>query len=496
MTAGPGLTGGGSAGNVTLALSMPISPADGGTGATTPAAALANLGAQAALPGVTSDSSNGINVAGKVVAGTTFSAGNGLNEVNVKAEGAVGDGTTNDYPAILAAITAASTNNCAYFPPGSYAIGTPLTITTKTCMNFAPGAALKYIGTSTTNVLTIEEPTGLRGISVILNNISIDGNGLATNGIYGYTLVGFKIENPSVRNVKDTGIVLDNSILGTIVNPVVSVAEPHTIMPVNGIVLGPKHTDTTLTIITPRIEGVSGVGIKVIRASNTTIIGGTSEGNGIGIETDSPSTQTLIEGIDLENNSTDDVLSTTQTTTMSEVSSSSTNGVVLSGFAAWNSIRGSNIKNISLGSTVFATTLTNVIAGQITDLSIGPVYINVTTIGKGTLSSFPSLTVTGALTAKVLPPTGTNVAGSNVGNAGSGPFSRLEDLGTCAMSSGACEVITLNHTYTSAPVCVATWTGTGTLTGNIKASTTTNTLTISSTVNTDTALVGYSCFSK
>jgi hypothetical protein len=45
VTAGSGLTGGGSTGNVTLALSMPISTANGGTGASTPDEARANLGA-------------------------------------------------------------------------------------------------------------------------------------------------------------------------------------------------------------------------------------------------------------------------------------------------------------------------------------------------------------------------------------------------------------------------------------------------------------------
>jgi hypothetical protein len=46
----------------------PIAITAGGTGAGTPAGALANLGAQVALPGVTSDGSNGINVAGNFAA--------------------------------------------------------------------------------------------------------------------------------------------------------------------------------------------------------------------------------------------------------------------------------------------------------------------------------------------------------------------------------------------------------------------------------------------
>jgi hypothetical protein len=52
VTAGPGLTGGGSSGNVTLSLSMPIPPANGGTGATTPSGALANLTSAVWVDGV------------------------------------------------------------------------------------------------------------------------------------------------------------------------------------------------------------------------------------------------------------------------------------------------------------------------------------------------------------------------------------------------------------------------------------------------------------
>jgi hypothetical protein len=52
ITTGPGLTGGGSSGNVTLALSGPVSTANGGTGAADPTGALANLGG-AALSGAT-----------------------------------------------------------------------------------------------------------------------------------------------------------------------------------------------------------------------------------------------------------------------------------------------------------------------------------------------------------------------------------------------------------------------------------------------------------
>ena len=45
VTAGPGLSGGGTTGTVTITLSIPVTIGHGGTGATTPAQALVNLGA-------------------------------------------------------------------------------------------------------------------------------------------------------------------------------------------------------------------------------------------------------------------------------------------------------------------------------------------------------------------------------------------------------------------------------------------------------------------
>jgi hypothetical protein len=70
----------------------------------------------------------------------------------------------------------------------------------------------------------------------------------------------------------------------------------------------------------------------------------------------------------------------------------------------------------------------------------------------------------------------------------------LRDAGQCTMTAGACSAQTLGHTYTAAPGCVLTWTGTGTLTGHLMAPSTTTTVTPASDVNTDTAQVTWACF--
>jgi hypothetical protein len=72
---------------------------------------------------------------------------------------------------------------------------------------------------------------------------------------------------------------------------------------------------------------------------------------------------------------------------------------------------------------------------------------------------------------------------------------KLADQGQCQMVSGACSAQSLSHTYASAPNCVATWTGKGTLTnGGLKIASTTTTVTPSSSTNTDTAVVNWVCF--
>ena len=82
------------------------------------------------------------------------------------------------------------------------------------------------------------------------------------------------------------------------------------------------------------------------------------------------------------------------------------------------------------------------------------------------------------------------------GSTGSGAFLRMLDQGSCTMTSGACASVTLNHTYTTAPVCLGNWTGSGTLVGALKMPTTTTSVTPASSVGTDTAVVSYVCFGK
>jgi hypothetical protein len=71
---------------------------------------------------------------------------------------------------------------------------------------------------------------------------------------------------------------------------------------------------------------------------------------------------------------------------------------------------------------------------------------------------------------------------------------KISDQGSCTMAAGTCTAQSLASTYAAAPVCAATWTGTGTLTGILKVASTTTTITPSSSVGTDTAQVSWICF--
>ncbi len=73
---------------------------------------------------------------------------------------------------------------------------------------------------------------------------------------------------------------------------------------------------------------------------------------------------------------------------------------------------------------------------------------------------------------------------------------RIGDQGSCTMTTGSCSAQTLSHTYANAPNCIATWNGTGTLTGSVKVPATTTTVTPASSVATDTAVVNWVCFGK
>jgi hypothetical protein len=82
-----------------------VSVTAGGTGASTAAAALQNLGGQSAMAGVSSDGTTGMKVSGNVAAATTNSSVNKVLVVTAPPYNAKCDGVTDDQTAIQAAFT-------------------------------------------------------------------------------------------------------------------------------------------------------------------------------------------------------------------------------------------------------------------------------------------------------------------------------------------------------------------------------------------------------
>lgn len=84
---------------------------------------------------------------------------------------------------------------------------------------------------------------------------------------------------------------------------------------------------------------------------------------------------------------------------------------------------------------------------------------------------------------------------------GSGAFAfqtgarvQLADQGSCTMTAGVCSAQALGSTYSSAPNCYGSWTGTGALAGALKMPSTTTTVTPTSSNAADTAQIKWVCF--
>ena len=131
VTAGPGLTGGCSSGNVTLALAGPIAPTNGGTGATDATGARTNLGAAASGANADITSLSGMAIALPVTEGGTGSRTVAAALTNLNGSvtqypewfGAIGDGVHDDTAAFQAAFAALpSTGGTVHLAAKTYLI--------------------------------------------------------------------------------------------------------------------------------------------------------------------------------------------------------------------------------------------------------------------------------------------------------------------------------------------------------------------------------------
>lgn len=152
-------------------------------------------------------------------------AGSDLELFNVKdaAYGAKGDGSTDDSTAIAAAITAAkSAGGVVYFPPGTYIIGTTLTLQSKVHLRGAGPEVtkLKLKNSANTNVIKTANygAAGIRDFSI--RDLTIDGNNANNTEGSGILIDGqkFVLEDLEVHHCAADGVntqMTEEAILDT-----------------------------------------------------------------------------------------------------------------------------------------------------------------------------------------------------------------------------------------------------------------------------------------
>jgi hypothetical protein len=219
---------------------------------------------------------------------------------------AKGNGSHDDTAAIDEAIDyCSSKGKTLVFPSKVYLVSklAPFTVY-DTILVGEPGARLKFTGTGV-GVTIDGSANSATGLRVILRDLILDGNGTLDYCIDTLLLVNGELRNVRCTNCKIAGVRLRWSVSNLIDTLVVSHQfEAFTTTPVSGIVLdvGTGNICGGNTIVNPRIEGVSGPGIDIAGAQGTTIVGGTSEGNGTGILIRANQLLTTVQGIDCEVN--------------------------------------------------------------------------------------------------------------------------------------------------------------------------------------------------
>jgi hypothetical protein len=335
-----------------LAVAAGIVPtANGGTGATTAAQALANLGG-AAISGqaftgpISAPSINGNSIVG---------------EISLTGYGGVGDGITNNDAAFASAIAAIPTKGCLVISPGVYAIQTSLTL--PSCMRGIGNPSIKYTGSSTTYVMHMGYVYGY-----YLGQIIIDGNGLASYGLEFDSTLDPTVDRVKVTNVTVAGFRGAYVQNGHFIQPTVSRnSGAFTTVPVNCMVFD-TATSSDNKIDDLICDHVSGAGILGDNLINSTFIGGTSEGNATGIDCEGGTGQNCSYNhfitMDVEVNTTDIVINGPNAgrNTFTAMSSgfSSTNGVTINastGNSTGNMFIGGSYGSVVLGPNAYLTKL-------------------------------------------------------------------------------------------------------------------------------------------
>jgi hypothetical protein len=210
-----------------------------------------------------------------------------------------------------------------FIQPGIYPIGVGWTLTYAISVNSntsfigPPGTILSFTGNAGMVIDGTAADNGARNI--YWENISVFGNASITNALTLKKVIASTFINLKAWNVPGVAVLCQFCVVDTFIRPKVSGNEHEgTIHPAEGItfdwISNASNASNDNLLISPVVEGLKtapGIGIHVAHAGEIKAMGGTSEGNLIGIQVDASLAgfnANSFSNMDLEANTKNDIV--------------------------------------------------------------------------------------------------------------------------------------------------------------------------------------------
>lgn len=300
--------------------------------------------------------------------------------VSVKDFGAIGDGVTDDTAAVVAARdSAVSAGRVLYFPSGNYALSALDLGFSGLKVHCEATATLTHTGTG--KFITFDAGTGLEGY---FYDIHLTGYPTLQGNLNTTDLIYIRSSHHMLIDVRardcDCAVRVDFSVLSRIyINHSVNQAPFSIKTPVNTLVMDKRTRvdaavePTTACDVWVVSEGVSGAGLLFEYAQVNHVLGGTSEGNGIGIDVKPNSSGNRFDAVFMEANSVKDISDASSYTEYNNCYAGSAVGsIVGSGYK--RRFVGGYIKSLVIDSPAGFTRLVDVnLTGSFADNSINTI---------------------------------------------------------------------------------------------------------------------------
>lgn len=305
-----------------------------------------------------------------------------------------------------------------YFPKGVYAYSASPNFALSGIRLIGENATLKFTGTG--NCVEFLGPTGA-AFNIEMSGFLIQGTSSATNGLFLRSIGHSRFSRIRVTDVSADAF-LTNGVVGILFDtPICSVNEgTFAVTPVNGMVFdkrAPSTPSTTVTVLNPVMEGVSGAGLHVKQAHDIRVHGGVSEANGRGLIVDEFTGAFPVSNVfslDLEANTTEDALIKGPKNTFIQCSSTTTFHIS-TGTGNDNVILGGGLWNVTIDNGALRNRFCDLnISGTLTDNGVDTSFDRV--LLEATGKWYPN-TVHGRLLAKGPAPALSGAIGLGTGSA-------------------------------------------------------------------------------